>query len=57
VTEERYSTILTTMPETKASIEELKSKPGKRWESVIERVILLIVAAVVGYALAQTRLG
>lgn len=34
-------------------VEELKSKPAKRWEKVIETIIGLVVAAVVGYIIAQ----
>lgn len=30
-----------------------KAKPGKRWETVVEKAILAVVAAVVGFILAQ----
>ena len=36
-----------------ADIREMREKPGKRWEQVVTKVIELIVAAVVGYALAK----
>ena len=38
-------------------VQELKSEPGKRWKSVVERVIYIIVAAVVGFILARLGLG
>lgn len=31
----------------------LEEKPAKRWESIVEKIILGVVAAVVGYLLAQ----
>ena len=39
------------------SVQELKSEPGKRWKSVVERVIYIVVAAVVGFILARLGLG
>ena len=38
-------------------VQELKAEPGKRWKSVVERVIYIIVAAVVGFILARLGLG
>ena len=38
-------------------VKELKAEPGKRWKGVVEKVIYIIVAAVVGYFLAQIGLG
>lgn len=34
-------------------VEILEHKPAKRWESVVEKVILLVVAAVVTYVLTK----
>ena len=39
--------------ELRTDVETLKSKPAKRWEYVVEKAIYIIVAAVIGYALAQ----
>ena len=39
------------------NIEEIKEKPGKRMNQIVEAIIGLIVAAVVGYFLAQLGLG
>lgn len=38
-------------------VKELKAEPGKRWKGVVEKVIYIVVAAVVGYFLAQVGLG
>lgn len=38
-------------------VEEIKSKPAKRWESVVEKIILGIVTALVGYFAARLGLG
>lgn len=38
-------------------VKELKAEPGRRWKGVVEKVIYIIVAAVVGYFLAQVGLG
>lgn len=39
--------------EIKADVKELASKPAKRWESIVEKVILTVAGAVVGLILAQ----
>lgn len=38
-------------------VQELKSEPGKRWKSLVEKVIYIVVAAVVGFVLARLGLG
>ena len=39
--------------EIKTDVKELTSKPAKRWDGIVEKVIMLIVAAVVGFFLAK----
>lgn len=39
--------------EIKSDVKSLASKPGKMWDSMVEKIMLTIVAAVVGYILAQ----
>ena len=39
--------------EIKSDVKSLTSKPGKMWDSMVEKIMLTIVAAVVGYILAQ----
>lgn len=43
--------------EIKSSVNELKAKPGKRWDNLIDKVIWAVAAAVIGYALARLGLG
>lgn len=43
--------------EIKKDIKDQKEKPAKRWESMTEKIIGLVIAAVVGYILAHIGLG
>lgn len=36
-----------------ADVETLKAAPGKRWNSIVEKVIFTVVAAVIGFVLAK----
>lgn len=40
-----------------ADVDEMKEKPGKRWESVVGQIIGLVVAALVGLLLARMGLS
>lgn len=42
--------------EIKNDVKTLTAKPGKMMDSIVEKIILLIVAAVVGYILAKVGL-
>ena len=39
--------------EIKSDVKMLASKPGKMWDSMSEKIVVTIVAAVIGYILAQ----
>ena len=39
--------------EIKNDVKSLTNKSGQRWDSLVEKVILTLVAAVVGFILAQ----
>lgn len=39
--------------EIKADVKTLTSKSGQRWDSLMEKVVWAVVAAFVGFALAQ----
>ena len=39
--------------ETKTDVKELKDKPGKRWEGVVEKIIYAVVGAVMAYILSK----
>lgn len=34
-------------------VDDMEALPGKRWNAVIEKVIMIVVAALVGYALSR----
>lgn len=38
-------------------VETLESKPSKRWDSIVEKVILTVVGAFIGYVLVQIGLS
>lgn len=54
-TEQEY--IKADVTEIKADVKSLTEKPGKRWDAIVEKVILLIVAGVIGYVMAKIGLG
>ena len=39
--------------EIKSDVKSLTNKPAQRWEAVVQKVILVVVAAIVGFILAQ----
>lgn len=39
--------------EIKSDVKTLTSKPAQRWESLVEKVFMTVVAAVVGFLLAK----
>ena len=41
----------------KKDIKTLTEKPGKRWENLIDKIVSILVAALMGYALARIGLG
>lgn len=40
-----------------SKVEELEAEPGKRWKFIVEKAIYFVVAAVLGFILAQIGLG
>lgn len=38
-------------------LEALEAKPGKRWEAIVDKVLMLIVGGVVGYVLLKLGIG
>ncbi len=45
------------MKEVKADVKGLTAKPGKRWESIVEKALLTAVAALVTFALFKVGIG
>lgn len=41
------------LAEMKDDVKQIKEKPGRRWDSMVERVLNLITAAVVAWMLGQ----
>jgi len=39
--------------EIKCDVKSLTEKPGKRWDSLVEKIILTVAAALIGFLLAQ----
>ena len=58
--DEQYSKILDKLNDMQAdinkaliSIAEFKEKPGKRWDKIVDKILLLIITACVGYILIK----
>ena len=49
---QKQNTLESDVQEIKTDVKMLTAKPGKRWESVVEKVILTIVAAGLTYLIA-----
>lgn len=39
--------------EIKENVQEIKEKPGKRWEGLVDKIIMTVAAAVVGFLIAK----
>lgn len=50
---ERYDAILKKLDEVTAVVKTLEAKPGKRWESIVEKAIWAVAAAVIAFLLAR----
>ena len=42
-----------TVEEIKTNVQDLKAKPAKRWESIVDKALMALVGALVAYALAK----
>ena len=50
---EREERMESDVKEIKSDVKTLAEKPAKRWEAVVEKALLTVVAALVGFAIAQ----
>ena len=50
---EQMKTMNTSVLTLTTEVEELRDKPGKRWDNLVDKIIWAIVAALLGYVLAQ----
>ena len=39
--------------EIKENVQEIKEKPGKRWDGLVDKIIMTIAAAVIGFLIAK----
>ena len=46
-------TVKSDVSEIKSDIKSIASKPGKRWDNLVDKIILTVAAAVVGFILAK----
>lgn len=51
--EERIRQIKEDTEEIKTSVQELKDKPGKRWEAIVEKAIWAVAAAVIAFLMGR----
>lgn len=42
-----------TVTEIKNDVKELASKPAKRWDGIVDKIIFTVVAAIVGFVLGK----
>ena len=54
---QKQNTLESDVQEIKTDVKMLTAKPAKRWESVVEKIILAVVAAGVTYLLAYVGLS
>lgn len=43
--------------EIKSDVKSLKQKPGQRWDSLMDKIIWAVAAAVIGFILARLGIG
>lgn len=53
VQSERYDTIIDKLDSLTATVAEITAKPGKRWDSVVEKILLAVAGAAVAFVLAK----
>ena len=50
---QRMGTVEGNVKEIKGNVQALMSKPGKRWDGVVEKALLVVVGAVVAWIMTQ----
>lgn len=53
VQEERYNTIIDKLDSLTATVAEVTSKPARRWESIVDKSVWAVLAAVIAFLLAR----
>ena len=49
----RMQTFESMLSEVRTDVRSIMEKPGKKWESVVDKVLMLLIATVVAYALSK----
>lgn len=49
----RQETVETDVREIKTDVKVLRDKPGKRWDAIVDKLIWAVLAAALGFVLAQ----
>lgn len=49
----REENVESNVKEIKSDVKSLTSKPAKRWDDMVDKITMLLVAAVVGFILAK----
>lgn len=49
----REENVESDVKEIKSDVKSLTSKPGKRWDSLVDKIIMTIAAAIIGFILAK----
>ncbi len=55
--DQRQQDMDTDIKEIKADVKALAGKPAKRWESIVDKVLMAVVTALVGYIVVRLGLG
>ena len=53
----REEKVETDVKEIKTDVKTLTGKSGKRWDNIVDKIILTIIAAVIGFILAKFGIG
>lgn len=49
----RMNTFESTLTEVRTDVRALNDKPGRRWDGIVEKVLMLVIAGVVAYVLTK----
>lgn len=49
----RMNTFESTLTEVRTDVRSLNDKPGRRWDGIVEKVLMLVIAGVVAYVLTK----
>lgn len=52
-TDTQYGQIMETLGALKSDIAELKAKPAHRWDSIVDKILLAAIGAIVVYIMTQ----